>query len=183
MNGGRIPWGVTVICETFKISCLLGRHPYERRIGVPFNGPVIPFGAMAEFHPISDKDLSATTSIWVKSLARCSPRFNQESVSSDAFMVQSGICLKRAEPVNTVCVMVVFPSLGNELQMRSFLESLDSEHSSSATSVKVKVPAMLIDGYIVRRVSSYVDSHVVEEHTGRCRCKGPWRCWTELRNS
>ena len=41
--------------------------------------------------------------------------------------------------------MVVFPSLGNELQMRSFLESLDSEHASSATSVKVKVPAMLID--------------------------------------
>ena len=40
--------------------------------------------------------------------------------------------------------MVVFPSLGNELQMRSFLESLDSEHASSATSVKVKVPAMLI---------------------------------------
>ena len=53
--------------------------------------------------------------------------------------------IKRAEPVNTVCVMVVFRSLGNELQMRSFLESLDSEHSSSATSVKVKVPAMLID--------------------------------------
>ena len=41
--------------------------------------------------------------------------------------------------------MVVFPSLGNELQMRSFLESLDSENASSATSVKVKVPAMLID--------------------------------------
>ena len=60
-------------------------------------------------------------------------------------MVQSGVCLKRAEPVNTVCVMVVFPSLVNELQIRSFLESLDSEHSSSATTVKVKVPAMLID--------------------------------------
>ena len=39
----------------------------------------------------------------------------------------------------------MFPFLCNELQMRSFLESLDSEHSSSATSVKVKVPAMLID--------------------------------------
>ena len=66
-------------------------------------------------------------------------------VSSNAFMVQSGVSLKRAQPVNTVCVMVVFPSLGNELQVRSFLESLDSEHSSSATSVKVKVPAMLTD--------------------------------------
>ena len=35
--------------------------------------------------------------------------------------------------------------LGQELQMRSFLESLDSEHSSSATSVEVKVSAILID--------------------------------------
>ena len=29
--------------------------------------------------------------------------------------------------------------------MRRFLESLDSEHASSATSVKVKVPVVLID--------------------------------------
>ena len=43
--------------------------------------------------------------------------------------------------------MVIFPSLGNELQMRSFLESLDSEHASSATSVKVKVPTTLIECY------------------------------------
>ena len=70
---------------------------------------------------------------------------SEPSVSSNAFMVQPGICLKRSEPVNTVYVMVVFPSLGNELHMRSLLESLDSEHASSATSVKVKVPAMLID--------------------------------------
>ena len=32
--------------------------PYERRFGVPFNGPVIPFGSMVEYHPISAKDLS-----------------------------------------------------------------------------------------------------------------------------
>ena len=25
-NGGRIPWNVTAICETFKISCLMVRH-------------------------------------------------------------------------------------------------------------------------------------------------------------
>ena len=37
---------------------------------------------------------------------------SEPSVSSNAFMVQSGICLKRSEPVNTVCAMVVFPSLG-----------------------------------------------------------------------
>ena len=40
-NGRRIPWNATAICETFKISC-----------------PVIPFGAMVEYHPFSRKDLS-----------------------------------------------------------------------------------------------------------------------------
>ena len=45
---------------------------------------------------------------------------SEPSVSSNAFMVQSGICLKRTEQVNTVCVMVVFSSLGNALQMRCF---------------------------------------------------------------
>ena len=50
-------WNAAAICETFKISCLMGRH-HERRFGKPFNGPVIPFGAMVECHPISSKDLS-----------------------------------------------------------------------------------------------------------------------------
>ena len=35
-----------------------GRTPYERRFGVPFKGPVFPFGAMVEYHPISAKDIS-----------------------------------------------------------------------------------------------------------------------------
>ena len=35
-NGGRIPWNVTAICETFKISCLMLRHLCERRFGQPF---------------------------------------------------------------------------------------------------------------------------------------------------
>ena len=35
-----------------------GKTPFERRFGTPFNGPVIPFGAMAEYHPISAKDIS-----------------------------------------------------------------------------------------------------------------------------
>ena len=35
-----------------------GKTPYERRFGIPFNGPVIPFGATVEYHPISAKDLS-----------------------------------------------------------------------------------------------------------------------------
>ena len=32
------------------------KTPYERRFGIPFDGPLIPFGAMVEYHPISAKD-------------------------------------------------------------------------------------------------------------------------------
>ena len=48
--GGRIPWTVTAICETFKSLLADGKTPYERRFGMLFNGPVIPFGAMVEYH-------------------------------------------------------------------------------------------------------------------------------------
>ena len=34
------------------------KTPYERRFGIPFNGPVIPFGATVEYHPVSAEDLS-----------------------------------------------------------------------------------------------------------------------------
>ena len=57
-NGGRIPWYVTAICETYKISCLMGRHLTRGGFGEPFEGPVIPFGAMVEYHHISAKDIS-----------------------------------------------------------------------------------------------------------------------------
>ena len=33
-----------------------GKTPYERRFGMPFNGPAIPFGAMVEYHHIYAKD-------------------------------------------------------------------------------------------------------------------------------
>ena len=32
------------------------KSPHERRFGMPFNGPVIPFGAMVEYHHLSAKD-------------------------------------------------------------------------------------------------------------------------------
>ena len=31
--GGQIPWNVTPICETFKISCLMGRRPMKDVLG------------------------------------------------------------------------------------------------------------------------------------------------------
>ena len=35
-----------------------GKTPYERRFGQPFKGPVIPFGSLVEYHPITAKDQS-----------------------------------------------------------------------------------------------------------------------------
>ena len=35
-----------------------GKTPCERRFGMPLDGPVTPFGAMVEYHPISAKDQS-----------------------------------------------------------------------------------------------------------------------------
>ena len=39
-------------CDLRKNQDLLsdGKTPYERRIGTPFNGPVIPFGEMVGYH-------------------------------------------------------------------------------------------------------------------------------------
>ena len=34
-----------------------GKRLYERRFGAPFHGPVIPCGAIVEYHPISAEDL------------------------------------------------------------------------------------------------------------------------------
>ena len=47
-------------CYLRNIQYLLseGKTPYERRFGMPFSGPVIPFGAVVEYHPTSAKDLS-----------------------------------------------------------------------------------------------------------------------------
>ena len=56
--GGQIPWNAIPTCETFKISNLMGKPTYERRFGQPFKGPIIPFGSLVEYCPISAKDQS-----------------------------------------------------------------------------------------------------------------------------
>ena len=45
-------------CHLRNIQDLLadGKTPYERRFGEPFKGPIIPCGAMIEYHPTSPKD-------------------------------------------------------------------------------------------------------------------------------
>ena len=55
-------WADSVECYCYlrNIQDLLadGKTPFERRLGVPFNGPVIPFGAMVDYHLVSAQDLS-----------------------------------------------------------------------------------------------------------------------------
>ena len=87
-------WADSLECYTYlrNVQDVLsdGKTPYERRIGQPFKGPIIPFGSL-EYHPITATDppygleqlsnitlfLLArpidTTSIWSKSLARNIP--------------------------------------------------------------------------------------------------------------
>ena len=56
--GGQIPWNVIPICETSQIYYLMGRRPMKGRFGQPFKGPIVPFGSLVEYHPITAKDQS-----------------------------------------------------------------------------------------------------------------------------
>ena len=59
--------------------------------------------------------------------SQSSPLQSEPSVSSVAFVAQRRFCFARSETTNTVCVMVVFPSSGSELHVRTFLKSFDLE--------------------------------------------------------
>ena len=56
--GGQILWNVTPICETSQIYYLMGRRPMEDVLENHFKGPIIPFGSVVEYHPITAKDQS-----------------------------------------------------------------------------------------------------------------------------
>ena len=55
-------WADSMECYTYlrNVTDLLsdGKTPYERRFGQPFRGPIIPFGSLVEYHPITAKDQS-----------------------------------------------------------------------------------------------------------------------------
>ena len=71
--GGQIPWNVTDLsAKRHKISCLMGETPHERCFGKPFEGPIIPFGSLVEYHPITAKDQSRIHQFGKKVLPDCS---------------------------------------------------------------------------------------------------------------
>ena len=55
-------WADSMECYTYlrNVQDLLsdGKTPYERRFGKPCKGPIIPFGSLVEYYPISAKDQS-----------------------------------------------------------------------------------------------------------------------------
>ena len=55
-------WADSMECYTYlrNVTDLLsdGKTPYERRSGQPFKGPIISFGSLVEYHPITAKDRS-----------------------------------------------------------------------------------------------------------------------------
>ena len=50
----------------------VGKTPYERHFGEPFKGPIIPFGSLVEYYPISAKDQSRIHQFGKKSYLDCS---------------------------------------------------------------------------------------------------------------
>ena len=56
--GGQILWNVTPICRNVTDLLSDGKTLYERRFGQPFEGPIIPFGSLVEYHPFTAKDQS-----------------------------------------------------------------------------------------------------------------------------
>ena len=55
-------WADSMECHTYlrNVTDILsdGKTPHERRFGQPFEGPIIPFGSMVEYHLVSAKDHS-----------------------------------------------------------------------------------------------------------------------------
>ena len=65
-------WADSMECYTYlrNVTDFLsdGKTPYERRFGKPFEGPIIPFGSLVEYHPITAKDQSRIHQFGKKSL-------------------------------------------------------------------------------------------------------------------
>ena len=58
MNGGRISRNVTAICEIFRISCLVGRHPMKGGSECHLTDQSFRLEHWSKYHPFSAKDPS-----------------------------------------------------------------------------------------------------------------------------
>ena len=71
-------WADSMECYIYlrNVTDLLsvGKTPNERRFGQPFKGPIIPFGSLVEYHPITAKDQSRIHQFGKKVLTWIVPR-------------------------------------------------------------------------------------------------------------
>ena len=67
---GGIHGNVTAICETFRISCLMGKHHMTGGSEYHLTTHFVPFAAMVEYHPISPNLLSRLYQFGLKVLPR-----------------------------------------------------------------------------------------------------------------
>ena len=69
-------WADSMECYTYlrNVRDLLsdGKPPYERRFGQPFKGPIIPFGSLVEYYPITAKTSQESIHLERKSYLDCS---------------------------------------------------------------------------------------------------------------
>ena len=72
-TGGRIPLNVSAICDTFKISCLMGRHHVKGGSEYHLTDQVSPLVQWSNIILFMLKTVE-TPSIWSNSLARYIPR-------------------------------------------------------------------------------------------------------------
>ena len=56
--GGQNLWNVIPISEKSQIYYLKGRRPMKHVLGNHLKGPIIPFGSLVEYHPVTAKDQS-----------------------------------------------------------------------------------------------------------------------------
>ena len=71
--GGQIFYGMLHLSAK-RVKLSDGKTPYERRLGQPSKGPIIPFGSLVEYHPQTAEDQSRNPSIWKESLTWIVPR-------------------------------------------------------------------------------------------------------------
>ena len=57
-NGWQIPWNAKPICETLKISCLMGRLHTRDVLENLLKDRSFRFGSLVEYYPMSAKDQS-----------------------------------------------------------------------------------------------------------------------------
>ena len=77
-------WANSMECYTYlrNVQDLLsdGKTLYERRFGQPFQGPIIPFGSLVEYHPITAKDQSGDQDLRTPTLVRHRPIHGESHV-------------------------------------------------------------------------------------------------------